>query len=74
MTRITIDAETEAKLTGTADLVEVCDSAGKRLGYFVPPGFLKYLSPYSDEQIRDLRAQRTGRPLKEILKDLESRA
>ena len=74
MTKVTIDAETQAKLNGLNDFLEVCDESGRTLGYFFPPGTLKYLSPFSDEEIEELRKQRTGRPLKEILKDLESRA
>jgi hypothetical protein len=73
MTRITIDSETRSKLDGLREPAEVCDESGNKLGYFVPPGLLKYLSPYSDAEIEELRKQRTGRPLKEILRDLGSR-
>ena len=75
MTKITIDSETRAKLNGLKDFFQVCDESGQTLGYFLPPGFLKYLSPFSDEEIERRRQQpRTGRPLKEILNDLESRS
>ena len=72
MTKITIDSETRAKLNGLNDFFQVCDESGQTLGYFFPPGTLKRLSPFSDEEIEELRKQRTGRPLAHILEDLEN--
>ena len=37
--------------------------------YSLPPGVK---SPFSDEEMAEFRKQRTGRPLKDILRDLEA--
>lgn len=76
MTKVTVDAATRAKLNNLNELLELCDERGRTLGYFHPavhlssPEQAKALSPFSDEEIEELRKQRTGRPLSEILKDL----
>ena len=74
MSRITIDPQTLAKLNGLDSLLEFCDESGRTLGYFLPPGSLKSLSPLSDAEISRRRLQRTGRPLQEILQDLGRRS
>ena len=73
MTKVTLDAATLAKLKDLNELLEVCDESGRTLGYFhpvVPSESLKAMSPFSDEEIEEFRQQRTGRPLSEILSDL----
>lgn len=76
MTKITVNAETRTKLDGLEEVVEICDASGRTLGYFHPvpePVDYKALiaqSPVSDEELEELRKQRTGRPLKDILRDL----
>ena len=72
MTRLTVDPEFEAKLSSLDGVAEVYDRAGRRLGYFLPPGSLKYFSPISDEEMEQRRKRRTGRPLAAILQDLEN--
>jgi len=79
MTKVTVDSETLAKLYGLSDVLELCDESGQTLGFFRPvgaePGIrLADRSPFSAEQIEVFRQQRTGRPLAEILSDLEKRA
>jgi hypothetical protein len=74
MTRITITDETAAEFNQVNDAVEVCDESGRRVGYFFPPGTLKTLSPLSADELERRRQQRSGRPLSEILKDLERRS
>jgi hypothetical protein len=77
MTRVTIDAATIARLKGLKDSLEICDESGMMLGYFHP--FVspprgpdgKIISPISDQELEQRRQQRTGRPLKDILADLE---
>lgn len=58
--------------------VELKDPSGSVLGRFVadnrfklPPGVK---SPFTEEQLQELRKQRGGRPLADILRDLEKRA
>ncbi|MFL5340828.1 MAG: hypothetical protein ACJ8F7_11825 [Gemmataceae bacterium] len=75
MTKIMVDADTQAKLRAPDGLLEVCDSTGQTLGYFVPVeqngGAAPVRSPFSDEEIQKRRQQRVGKPLSEILKRLE---
>ena len=59
----------------TEDNVEIKDPTGRLLGVFVPEGLGKLppgvKSPFSDEEMVELRKQRTGRPLAEILRNVE---
>lgn len=73
MTKITIDQETRAKLSGLREHVELCDETGNTIGYFLPTGVLKHLSPLPDEEIERRREKRSGRPLRDILRELEVR-
>jgi hypothetical protein len=57
--------------------VELKDPEGNVLGLFtvegrgkLPPGVK---SPFTDEQRAAMRQERSGRPLKDILRDLEAR-
>jgi hypothetical protein len=77
MTRITVDAGTLAKLHGLNDFLEFCDESGRTLGHFCPlvspprgPDG-KIISPISDEEWERRRQERSGRPLKDILADLQ---
>lgn len=74
MMKLSVDAEFQAQLTQADGLVEICDASGRTLGFFhpSPPGTLKEMSPFSDEEIEQLAKQREGRPLAEIWNDLES--
>ncbi len=77
MTKLVVDSTFCARLTDLQELVELCDESGRTLGYFHPavPGGktegAKVQSPFTEEEIRQRQQQRTGRPLKEILEDLE---
>lgn len=64
------------QLRQAADTLELKDPDGRVLGRFVveglgrlPPGVK---SPFTDEERAERRKQRTGRPLKDILRDLEA--
>ena len=75
MMRLCVDAALEAKLTQAGGPLEICDQAGRTIGFFQPtppPGTLKELSPFSDEEIEELSKQCSGRPLNEILSDLNN--
>jgi hypothetical protein len=75
MTRVIGNAAIRAQLHNLDAALEVCDESGQTLGYFHPiieSSGEKITSPYSDEEIEELRKQRTGRPLTEILKDLRA--
>ena len=72
MTKVVIDAAVRAKLDDLQEPVELCDESGRTLGYFHPKfGDSETGSPFTDAEIERRQQQRTGRPLKEILKDLE---
>lgn len=76
MTKVTLDAAALAKLAGLGGAAELCDESGRSIGFFHPsrpPGekTLKELSPFSDEEIQRRRENRGGRPLEEILRELE---
>jgi hypothetical protein len=77
MTKLTIDSELREKLGGFHELVEFRDEAGRLVGFFHPvpvPSDAQHrrtASPISDEAIEVARTQRTGRPLGDILADLD---
>jgi hypothetical protein len=79
MTKLVVDAALEAKLTGVEEPVELCDRSGRTLGYFHPlvpspdSTIAAVRSPLSDEEIERRRQDPEGRPLREILADLERR-
>ncbi len=77
MTRIVVDPVTLAKLEGVCQTVELCDAAGRVIGHFVPaldrskhPDMEPRIS--TEELDRRLQAG-GGRPLADILADLEKR-
>lgn len=76
MTRITVDSDTQSKLDGLNDLLEICDESGRTLGYFHPAssgtgGVSEQVkSPLRREELERRRQERTGRPLADILRDL----
>ena len=77
MTKLTVDSELRAKLGGLQNLVEFCDESGRIVGFFHPVALTsqnRTASPISDEEIEAARVQRTGRPLPDILADLDRTA
>lgn len=78
MTRITVDETTGKRLSEVSRRVELCDDRGHILGYFVPTldrSLYEGVEPQiSEEELRRREAQGGGRPLKDILADLERRA
>lgn len=72
MTHVTIDAATLARLSNLADITEFRDESGRVLGHFHPlKPSAACRSPISDEEIQRRRQLRSGRPLSEVLKDLQ---
>jgi hypothetical protein len=74
MTQVTLDADTLSKLHYLQQPLELHDEHGFLLGYFQPAESARPKSPFSDEEIRERQKQRTGRPLADILRDLEQRS
>lgn len=76
MVKLIVDAAMRAKLNNLDELLEICDQSGQTLGYFHPTvdtsgSENETFSPFSIEEIERRRKQRTGRPLREILENLD---
>ena len=77
MTKFLLEPETEFRLRGIEEVVELCDHSGKLMGFFHPvkdsqkTQRLRDLSPFTDEEILARCEQTGGRPLADILRDLE---
>jgi hypothetical protein len=78
MTKVVVDPAFGAKITSLTGAVELCDESGRTLGYFQPVlseglSAKGIRSPISDEEIERRSQDRSGRPLADILADLEKR-
>jgi hypothetical protein len=79
MNEVVVDAALRARLNNLDDILKVRDESGRILGYFHPviePAASEerdIRSPFSVEDLELRRGQRTGRPLQEILDDLNRR-
>ncbi len=66
-----------AQFSSAADSVEIKSPDGRVLGRFVVENLYKLpqgvKSPFTDEQLAEFRKEKGGRPLSEILQDLETR-
>lgn len=72
MTRIIVDEATRARLGNLAEAMQLCDESGRVLGYFTPASNLRE-PQISQEEARRRLQQGGGRPLADILADLEKR-
>jgi hypothetical protein len=73
MTKVVVDQALLARIFDLSKMAELCDSSGQPIGLFVPSEVRESEEgecPYSDEEIRLLGQQTTGRPLQEIWRDL----
>ena len=77
MIRVTIDQAIRAKLHNLMMPLEICDETGNTRGYFRPiadPDLYKDVQvPISEQELQRREREGSGRPLHEILKDLEKR-
>ena len=66
-----------AQLLNSDGTIELRNAEGRVLGQFTAEGLCKLppgvKSPFTEEQMQELRRQRGGRPLKDILRDLKER-
>ena len=78
MVKLTIDQEMRGKLLDLNQRLELCDESGRLLGYFNPvvdPSMYEGLdSQVSAEELDRRNREGGGRPLADILADLEKRA
>ncbi|MBC7820162.1 MAG: hypothetical protein IAG10_25035 [Planctomycetaceae bacterium] len=76
MASVVLEPESEARLRGFQEVVEVFDHSGNQMGFFHPtkspesPTSLRDMSPFTDEEILARCQQTEGRPLTDILQDL----
>lgn len=77
MNRVVVDDSIGQVFESAEDRLELCNRNGKVLGYFTPavdPSFYAQLkSPNSEEEIQRRLREGGGRPLEDILRDLEAR-
>jgi hypothetical protein len=75
MDKLTVDRSLLEKLVKLNHGVELCDESGQTVGWFQPVAArLHYECPLSDEQLDQIEKQGGGRPLDDVLADLEKRA
>ncbi|MCI0684244.1 MAG: hypothetical protein L0Y71_19210 [Gemmataceae bacterium] len=77
MSTIILDADLRAKLNGLSERIDVRDEAGDIVGHFLPTEeYYRLLCktieiPYTKEEIARRRAEKGGRTLAEIWKELD---
>ena len=75
MTRIVIDKRTRTQLHDLKEPLQFIDESGRTLGLFTPDVGSAMLTPQiSDAEIQKRLAQGGGRPLADILRELETQA
>ena len=76
MSLVFVDGELERTLHDADKPIQMCTSQGKVLGFFTPAKSVPLdVDPgISGDEVRRRMADRTGRPLADILRDLEKRA
>lgn len=70
MTRIVLDAKLAQQLKHTS-AAELCDPTGEVVGHFMPAKKPSISIPFTEEEIRASKQKTGGRPLADILADLE---
>lgn len=75
MNRIVLDNDLRRKLHNLTEALELCDEDGRVLAYLTPVVekslYDEVQSPLSEEELQRRIQEPGGRPLAEILKDLE---
>lgn len=75
MTKIVLDKRTRARFRDLKEPLQFVDESGQLLGLFTPSVDPALLKPQiSDEEIKRRLSQGGGRPLADILRDLEKRS
>ena len=77
MVRVTVDAAFCSQLGGLDSPLELCDETGRVVGHFIPQQdrsiYEGVESPVSDEELERRFRDESGRPLDDILRDLDGR-
>lgn len=71
MTQILLDANLAQRLKAAANPLDLCDPDGEVVGHFTPVQKPKIKVPFSEEEIKKSKQKTGGRPLADILADLE---
>lgn len=76
MSVMIVDSTMAAKLDQADGAVQICTRDGRLLGYFSPakPKTLRLEPPVTEAELDRISAEEGGRPLADILRDLEKRA
>jgi hypothetical protein len=78
MVRLTIDRSLETKLLHGAEPLELCDAGGRVIGHFIPVApptrYAGVVSPTPAAELDRRSREATGRPLEDILRDLQDRS
>jgi hypothetical protein len=78
MTRVVLDDATLAKLVHVTQTVDLCDPKGRVIGRFVPiidaARYVGREPDITEEELQRRERQGGGRPLAEIMRDLEKGA
>ena len=72
MSIVVLDQQATERLQAVTDRAEVRDASGRILGLFTP--FATLIPPMSRDELDRRAAEPGGRPLADILRDLETRA
>ena len=76
MSKVTLDADLKVTLNGLNEMVEICDEAGKKVGYYLPEDLYKKFvyawinAQVTDEELEQAKKETGGRMLAEIWKSL----
>jgi len=79
MSKVVVDEALKSQLNGLNSVTEFCSPEGRSLGYFVTVAeymdllYSRARDRFTPDQIEQLRHQHGGRPLTEIMRDLEAR-
>lgn len=76
MTRIVLSQQAVEQLTSVGHGAEVCDKSGRVVGFFTPtrdPTNYVVVNPPTEEELDEIERNLDGRPLHEIMKDLEKK-
>lgn len=71
MMRLTVPTDLQAELESVQETAELCDTSGRVVGYFIRSLYQLVDCPLSEEELQRRAGTRGGRPLKDILADLE---
>ncbi len=71
MIRVVVDPAALTHILNKSQLVELCDASGQVIGHFIPVGGTSILPTISDPELDRRQQARGGRPLADILADLE---